>query len=112
MSERLTEASCVIVELAEKLGVSNIKDLPGAWFHKVNEKWSVAVNGHAETMHCGPEGGMDIDIPGYHFAVWKNGWLFGLLTAFGGQFMGTDGTGEDEFIEDMKRELCQWESAR
>lgn len=101
----LTEASCVIVEYAEKHGVKSIKDLPGPWFVQLDEKWAFAVNGHRETAHVGPEGGMDIDIPPYHFAVWRNGWLFGLFTPFAGTFMGEDGKGEDEFIDMLKNRI-------
>lgn len=98
----LAEAVCLIVEYAEKMGVKSIKDLPGAWFHQINDKWAVACNGQKTPQHVGPKDGMDIDLKPFHFAVWKNGWLFALMTPFDGQFMGTDHAGEDEFCEMMK----------
>lgn len=95
----------LIVLLAEQLGATSIKDLPGAWFHQIDDKWAVAANGKKETQHCGPQGGMDIDLPFGHFAVWRNGWLFAMLTPFGGTFMGPEGSGENEFSEMMQKLL-------
>lgn len=99
----IAEAAMCIVKYAERIGVKEICKLPGPWFHKIDDVWCIACNAHDKPEHCGPEGGMDIDLHPHHFAVWKNGWLFGLFTAWHGTFLGENGDGETEFIERMKR---------
>ena len=38
----------VLIEMCERLNVSNITTLPGCWEYQIDEAWWVAVNGHKE----------------------------------------------------------------
>lgn len=97
--EQICEAFDKIVQLGLKLGVSNLKDYPGAWVHKVDECWTVAVNGLDDPVRAKPQGCMSVSIDPFNAAVWFNGWLAGSLDPYGGILAAGEGANEDTFIE-------------
>ncbi len=48
--EAITNVFAEVAELANRLGVTNIKDLPGCWEYDLANGWKVAVNGHDTPM--------------------------------------------------------------
>ena len=92
-----------IIELAEHIGVQDIKSFGVPWTHFVDEHWTVAVNG--QDRSCGvyftndnmPRH-MDLDdLPRYHAAVWFNGWLAGIFSPVGGTFAAGTAANEETF---------------
>ena len=67
---RIVEVYSKVVELAVELGVENIKDLPGAWEHRINEHWRLVVNGRDEKVKA--TGGW---LGPYCLAIWYDDWL-------------------------------------
>ena len=96
MMERISEAFLLISRLAEKLGVSSIKDLPGTWDHAIDADWSFRLNGH-ETVFDG--------IPAFTAAISWRGTPYGMLDPYGGIMIGHDGGAEDSLIEALKKVL-------
>lgn len=87
-----------VCDLGCALGVVDLVSRPGAWVHKVDERWIFAVNPHDETLEVTPEGTMGCSVPFGHVAVWYNGWLAGIFAPNGGEFAAGDGANEDTFI--------------
>ena len=95
-----------IIDLLTKLKVENIKELPGAWEHKIDDTWYIACNGHPEPVHCEPPGTMRADIPAYNFCVWYNGWLAALFhPQAGGCFAAGSGANVDTFVASVKAHI-------
>lgn len=70
---------------AESVGVSKINELPGAWVAFVDDNWTIAMNGHRESVAVEPEGCMAVDdLPPFTLAAWWNGWLAGMIDPAGG----------------------------
>ena len=98
---KTSEAFNKMVELGLKLGVQSIKDLPGAWVQKVDDKWTFAVNGHEENLRVEMEG-IGADIEPSNAAVWHNGWLVGSLSPVEGVFLNDS---EGPFIEALDQAI-------
>lgn len=78
-----------VVGLAERMGVRRISELPGVWRVTLADGWVIAVNGHETTLRADDgAGGMEADIPPFHAAVWRGGWLRGEFSPRGGVLMG------------------------
>lgn len=103
MNEQVSEAFDKIAALALKTGV---KDLRSLWLHKVDEKWTVAINGADEALRAEPEGMMGATIEPFNAAVWYNGWLAGSLSPLEGIFAAGSGANEDSFIEALDRAIA------
>lgn len=87
-----------MVELALALGVRNLKDYPSAWVHKVDDNWTIAINGKVDAVRVEIEGDMGATIPPFEAAVFYNGWLAGLLSPVEGIIVAGEGANEDTFI--------------
>lgn len=94
----MTVAFAAVVEYAERLGVVNANRLPGAWTQRVDDRWHIAFNAHDFPVEAKPEGCMECTIAPYTCAVWYNGWLTGMMTAFEGHIGFGTGATEEEFI--------------
>jgi hypothetical protein len=105
--EKMPEAFVLAMELGYKSGMRSIKDLPGCWTYKVDEQWTIHVNGHAVIMACAS----GADIPPYHMYVEYNGWPAGLLGKDGGEFAAGEGANEGTFIEALKAAIEKREHA-
>jgi len=103
MVAQISEAFDKMVQLGLMLGVSSIKDLPGVWFQKVDDRWCFAVNGHDEEMEAGPEGGMPVHIQPFDAAVWCDGWFAASLSPVEGVFLNAR---EDDFIDALDRAIA------
>ncbi|HEY3492668.1 MAG TPA: hypothetical protein VGK43_06925 [Solirubrobacterales bacterium] len=95
----VSAAYMAAVDLALSLGHQQIANLPGAWEHRVDEHWTVAINGKEEAVEVEPDGCMRVKLEPYHLAVWWHGWLAGLLTPTAGALLGAD---EDSLIAALK----------
>lgn len=105
--EPTSEVFNKMVELGLVLGVKSIKDFPGAWVQKVDERWTFAVNGHEEDFRVDePELGMTAILPPFNAAVWYNGWLCASLSPFEGVFFSGSSANEDTFIEALDRAIA------
>ena len=98
MSERHPVKSILI--LADALGVRDIAELPGAWVHKLDDVWTVAVNGQKTSVATEPDGCMAWTLAPFEFAVWYNGFLAGAMAVTGGGvFAGGTGANPQEFSD-------------
>ena len=88
----ISEAFDKMVEVALKNGARSIKDLEGAYYQKLDDDWSFAINGHDVEMKAGED---MVNIPPFEAAVWRKGWLAAILSPFAGVFMNAS---EDAFI--------------
>ena len=77
MSDRHPIESILIV--ANALGIRDIAEMPGAWVHKIDDAWTIAVNGQDTTVSVEPDGCMAIGLEPFEFVVWFNGWLAGTM---------------------------------
>ena len=113
--EMTREMICTILvpllELTQAHGATNIRELPGAWECRVDERWYVACNGHDERVTVEPPSAMSIEIPPYHFAVWYNGWLAGLFRPYGGAFATGTEANEETFTAAVRRHIAALEEA-
>jgi hypothetical protein len=90
---RLPTAFAKICELATALGARDIGNLPGCWYHRIDDKWEVAVNGHEVPTPCAEYGERPI-APGTAY-LRCNEWPAAFLDPKGGCLIG--GT-EDELL--------------
>lgn len=87
-----------ILDLAEALGVKDISSLPGAWVYRVDDTWTVAVNGQDTTVSVKPEGCMSVNMEPFEFFVWFDGWLAGIMLPGGnGEFAEGTLANQEEF---------------
>ena len=100
----IPEVLTLVAELAFKLGVQNIKDLPGCWEHQVDDSWWIAVNGHHEAIRCSDnsETGMAAEVPPYHVYVTYHGWAAGIVGPAGGIIVGGDGANENRLCAALR----------
>ena len=87
-----------MVELALALDVRNIKDYPSAWVQKVDDEWTIAINGKDNPVIVMPEGCMTATVKPFEAAVFYNGWLAASLSPVDGVFIAGGGANEDSFI--------------
>ncbi len=92
-----------IVDLALALGVRDIRKLPECWEHKVDEHWTIAINGHdiPKLAHKTISG--KTEVPGFHCYVEFNGWPAGLLSPYDGTFAAGSCANEDTFIAALEQ---------
>lgn len=105
MTEEMSITFMKIGELSYKLGVRDLYKLPGAWIHKLDENWILAVNGKDRKVIAKPEGCMMCDIPPYHVAVWWNGWIAGIFNAYQGQIAAGTEANEDALIAALDKAI-------
>ena len=102
--ESIPEAFHKVVELGLARGYERICDLPGALVLKVDDNWTVAMNGHEEPIDV-PEGDGCMGIhglPPYTIAIWWWGWIAGMVNAKGGEIAFGEMANEDSFIKAVK----------
>lgn len=99
MSEQYAEAFIELVNAGVRMGVENIKDMPGCWENgDPNDGWFVALNGHKEKVKC--SAGVEVE-PYTAYVSW-NGWPAGILGPNGGVVAAGEVANEDAFIEWVK----------
>lgn len=85
-TERMTVVFSKVVDLAEVLGVENIKELEGCWEYRFGDKWLLKMNGHPE----------EIDgVPAFHCYMERGGFPAAVFNPYGGTTLGGS---EDELI--------------
>jgi hypothetical protein len=94
----MSEAFCEMIELTRRLGVVNIKNLPGCWEHQVDAQWHIAVNGQPQTVKASN----GAEVPPYTMYVTYNGWPAGLISPNSGWIAAGAGANEDTFIAALK----------
>lgn len=107
------EAFALACDLGYHLGVRSIKDLPGAWVHRVNSDWVIAMNAKLEPVEADPgNGGMKIDVPPGCLVVWWHGWLAGLLDPQGGTLAEhPNGANHARFVADLQAAIDEAKGA-
>lgn len=101
---KISEAFSVLIELAEALGVHDINLLPGAWEMKIDDEWTVAVNGHGQSIYAKPDGcQVGFTINPYSAAIWHKGWVIGEIGVVDGVFI-VKGA-EDRFINAVRSRI-------
>ena len=81
-------------------GAAPLSKHEGCWEHQVDERWWIAVNGHAQPEKRLTSKG--IEIQPFHCYVEYNGWPAGILSPYGGVIAAGTGANEDTFIEALK----------
>jgi hypothetical protein len=94
----VSELMLAIMELAERLGVSKINELPGCWEHRVDEHWWIALNGHREETLC--ENGTSV--PPFHAYIEFNDWPAGLVGLNGGAIAAGTIANEDSLLAALR----------
>lgn len=87
-----------ILSLAERLGVKNINQLPGAWEVQLDDAWRLAVNAKKEPVEVKPDGGMAVTVQPYTAVVWFNGWLAGELPVNGDGWLAAGEAANEEAL--------------
>ena len=106
MSDRHPIESILI--LADALAVRDIAEMPGAWIYKVDDAWTVAVNGQTDVVTVEPNGCMSLDLAPFDFAVFFNGWLAGIMSPNSdGVFASGTGANPQEFAEAVDRLVAE-----
>ncbi len=88
MSPRLLDLDAreLICELHQKDGAVPISKLPGLWYRKLNETWSIWVNGHMETsLHAESKDGCGMEVEPGDVYVEYNGWPAGTFSLITGE---------------------------
>lgn len=98
---KLCESFAEIVELATRLGVTDIVKLPGCWEHKVDEHWFFALNAH-EDERLTTETATPQKVPPGQVYVEFNGWPAGIFGIDGGIIAAGALANEDTFIKALK----------
>jgi hypothetical protein len=66
-----------------------------------DKRWQFAIAGR-EAKAFEPPGGMEVALNPFHFAIWWNGWLAGIGTAFEGEIAAGEGANEQAFSEALR----------
>jgi hypothetical protein len=96
--EGIGEAYAKVLELGVELEIRNITSQPGAWVHRVDGTWIIAVNPHQEELEVEIDGTMGGRLQSFEIGVWFNGWLTGILTPTGGAIAAGAAANEAAFI--------------
>lgn len=91
----------LIAELAAAVGASPVRDK--LWQYRVNEHWTLAVNGcqdEQEFIALGSETRHKLDP--YHAYVEFNGWPAGVFQPYGGSFAAGSAANETTFAAALK----------
>lgn len=109
MSEGIPESYAKIVDLALALGATaeNLRRKPGAWVHRLDETWIIAINPHDEEIEVTIDGTMGGRLREFEAGIWFNGWLAGLINPAGGTIAAGAGANEDNFIRALDRALVK-----
>ncbi len=95
MSDATKTVAGAIIDLSAALGITHINKLPGCHEHQVDERWSLAVNGHLKPMRTSKGNTLEP----LHVIVYYNGWPAGVFHIAGdGWFAAGTGANEDAFI--------------
>src|SRR3990167_1705130 len=86
-------------ELAHRLGVRNIKELPGCWEYQIDEQWWMAVNGHKEPVRCSK----GAEVPAWHLYFEYNGWPAGFVGPSGGTVAAGEGANEATLLRALRK---------
>lgn len=106
----IIEAFYLVSQLALKDGVSPLNTRTDCWVRKIDDQWTIAVNGTKAQLTCEPEGTMGAAIEPYHMAVWYGGWLAGLLSPYDGVLAAGSAANEETFVAALRTELARSES--
>jgi len=86
--DQLSTAFYMVARLADKLGEAPIKDK--LWTHKLDDHWSIKINGFHEEKES---------IPPYHMTIEFNGFPAGCVSPWEGVFAAGTEANEDAFID-------------
>ncbi len=86
--DQLSTAFYMVARLADKLGEAPIKDK--VWTHKLDDHWSIKINGFHEEKDS---------VPPYHMMIEFNGFPAGCVSPWEGVFAAGTEANEDEFID-------------
>lgn len=104
MNERpFLECFDLIIQVAEAEGAAPLKGR--VWTCRIDESWTIAINGFSIPVNVKPKGAMKIKVPPVNAAVWFNGWLAGLLTPYEGTIAAGELANEETFIAALKKKL-------
>ena len=91
-------------QIADKEGGVPLNKHNGCWVKKLDEHWTIAINGHGE-----PKKYNNCDIPPYTMYVEFNGFPAGIVDPFGGVMATGELANEDALIAILKSVLGEAE---
>jgi len=86
--DQLSTAFYMVARLADKLGEAPIKNK--VWTHKLDDHWSIKINGFHEEKDS---------VPPYHMMIEFNGFPAGCVSPWEGVFAAGTEANEDAFID-------------
>lgn len=101
--DRICAAFNAVINLAIALGVREICKMPGCWEQKVDEHWTIAVNGHHELKIAEKSLSCKTEVPPFHCYVEFNGFPAGLISPYNGVICAGSIANEDSFISALEK---------
>lgn len=91
---QVCEAFSAICDLCIALGGAPLNKHAACWECKVDDRWSIAINGHKETKHSD----LGVDVEPFCCYVQYNGWPAGIFDPSGGVIAAGEGANETTFL--------------
>jgi hypothetical protein len=91
-----------IAKLAAAYNLPPLNELPNVWECKVDEHWTIVVNGHKEKKQW-----HDIEIAPFHCYVEFNGFPAGIFSPRGGSIAAGELANEETFINAVRVKTIQ-----
>jgi hypothetical protein len=104
---QLSQVFCLAVDLGLLLGVKNLKDWPEPWICKIDDHWTLAINGSDEEkdVDLGQDSMGITKLKTFQMAIWFNGWLAGILNPVGGIICAGEAGNEDNLIRALEERI-------
>jgi len=103
----ITAVFAAIADLAMAMDVQAINSLPGPWEVRIDDHWTVVVNGQSEPREVKPEESMGATIRPFEAAVFFNGWLAGIMSPFDGAIADGEAANEDTLIKAIEAKIAR-----
>ena len=98
------DAVQLILDLWKHDGIEPLSKLPGLWERKLDDRWTLWVNGHGDAMPTKPDGGFKLEP--YCVYVEFNGWPWGNFAITGQGCIGAGALANYETFCDALRRAC------
>jgi hypothetical protein len=101
--DQICAAFNAVINLALALGVREICKMPECWEHRVDEHWTIAVNGHNEPKFAEQTTSGKTEVPPFHCYVEFNGFPAGLISPYDGILCAGSVANENAFIAALEK---------
>ena len=95
---QINEAFMLLRDWSKRQGAAPLNQGPGCWERKIDEDWSVSINGHREPRN----NSAGLEVPPFSaFIQWKD-WPAGVIDPGGGIIVAGEFANENIFIDALK----------